>query len=263
MARLLVLQADDFASTNAANRGVARAFREGFLTQTNLMAPCAWFSEAAKLAKNGGFPCGVHITLTCEYPDYHFGPLTGARELCRSGVPTAFPTNANELPKEAGAAVFAEVCAQIDRVLTAGITPTHLDAHMGALPRWDHAYWPQAKELWQRYRIPFLKLNAPEPVPEGMQLPVAKFLSFGKGVTLAEKKSHFQAQLNDAVEGLNYVITHAAELTPELQALALSERFDTNRQTDLEMLCDAEVEGWIAAAGLELVSVAEARQRLK
>lgn len=195
--RLLVLQADDFGSSNAANRGVVRAFTQGCLTQSNLMAPCAWFGEAAKLAKEHGIPVGVHVTLTCEYPEYHFGPLTGAKALTRKGAPTAFLLATNDLPAEADDAVYEEVAAQIERVLAAGIKPTHLDAHMGAFPRWDGAFAKAALRIWERFRIPFLRLPEKAGLPAELAPLNAQGFKMGRG-SLAERKPAFRAALRAA-----------------------------------------------------------------
>jgi predicted glycoside hydrolase/deacetylase ChbG (UPF0249 family) len=78
---------------------------------------------------------GVHLTLNSEWPNYRWGPVLG-----RAAVPSL--VDAEGFLWSDVAAVFAharldeaeaELRAQIERVIAAGIDPTHLDCHMGPL----------------------------------------------------------------------------------------------------------------------------------
>ena len=99
--RKLIINGDDFGSSESSNRGVIRAFTQGILTSSNLMAPCPWFPQAAKLAKEHRLPCGVHLTLNCEYTHYQFGPLTRSPQLTRDGKGHTFHLSPNDIPKDA------------------------------------------------------------------------------------------------------------------------------------------------------------------
>ena len=80
----LIVQADDFGMCHAVNQGIAQSFESGILTQTSVMAPCPWVSEAAALAAQLDLPIGVHGTLTCEWDFLRWRPLTAGTSLLES-----------------------------------------------------------------------------------------------------------------------------------------------------------------------------------
>ena len=45
----LVVRGDDFGMCHAVNEGISRAFTEGIVTTSSMMAPCPWFGEAVKI----------------------------------------------------------------------------------------------------------------------------------------------------------------------------------------------------------------------
>ena len=128
MKRLLVTS-DDFGMCHAVNRGIARAMTEGIVRSTNLMAPCPWFLEAVELCKTHSLPAGVHLCITSEWHCLKWGPLTSAPSLRTTDG--YFPSNQED---HAGRAtdqdIRVEFEAQIARVRSFGIEPTHLDTHM-------------------------------------------------------------------------------------------------------------------------------------
>lgn len=87
------------------------------------------FEEAAKLAKAVDMPCGVHLTLACEWNKLRWGPLTDAPSL--RSTDGCFPLHVSLLNSKARSEeVEAEVFAQIQHVLDAGLRVTHIDAHI-------------------------------------------------------------------------------------------------------------------------------------
>ncbi len=60
----LIVNADDFGLSSGANRAIIRAWQEGILTSTSLMAGGKAFDEAVDLAReNPGLQVGLHLTL--------------------------------------------------------------------------------------------------------------------------------------------------------------------------------------------------------
>ena len=99
---------------------------------------------------------GVHLTLTSEWQTYRWGPISTTRR--SSGLIDAdgyfwhrLPMLATQMVPEAAE---AEMRAQIERALTAGIDITHLDTHMGValLPQLIGIYI----RLGREYRLPVL-----------------------------------------------------------------------------------------------------------
>ncbi len=133
--RVAIVHCDDIGMCHAANEGAFEALTNGPATCGSLMVPCPWFEDAARRARERPeIDLGVHLTLNAEWPHYRWGPVAGP-----SAVPSLvdasgrFPRTTEALwerarPEEA----HAELRAQVERALSAGVDVTHLDSHMGA-----------------------------------------------------------------------------------------------------------------------------------
>ena len=65
----LILNADDFGLTKGVNEGIVRAYREGILTSTTLMANALAFDDAVERARaNPKLGVGCHLVLTGGRP---------------------------------------------------------------------------------------------------------------------------------------------------------------------------------------------------
>jgi predicted glycoside hydrolase/deacetylase ChbG (UPF0249 family) len=135
-ARVLILHVDDAGMSHDSNEGVEMAISKGVSTSTSVMMPCAWVSDFKKyLDKNPNTDAGLHLTLTAEWDNYRWGPLAGKETvpgltdkqgcLYPSVEAVYFAAKADEVDKE--------IRAQLDRALSMGFKPTHLDSHMGTL----------------------------------------------------------------------------------------------------------------------------------
>ncbi len=99
------------------------------------MVPGPWFREIADLAAaDPSLDIGVHLTLTSEWDTCRWAPISTVSRA--SGLIDAdgyFWRDVASLRRHMVAeAAEAELRAQIERAVAAGIRPTHLDAHMGA-----------------------------------------------------------------------------------------------------------------------------------
>ena len=118
------------------------------------MVPCPWARAAARLAE--GLDVGVHLTLTCEYPGYRWRSLTGGRSL--HDAEGFMPATVAEVHARADLAeAYAECRAQVEQAMSWGLTPTHLDSHMGTVqtdPRFFDIYLRLAEEFELPLRMP-------------------------------------------------------------------------------------------------------------
>src|SRR6202046_1229395 len=127
----LILNADDFGMTRGVNEGIIRAHREGVLTSTTLMANGPEFDDAVSRAKlNPNLGVGCHLVLVG-------GPSVAPREK----ISSLAAANGNLPESLAGLvgrlssglirmkAIERELRAQIDKIRSVGIEPTHLDTH--------------------------------------------------------------------------------------------------------------------------------------
>ncbi|GGD63133.1 polysaccharide deacetylase family protein [Microbacterium murale] len=133
-ARAIILNADDFGMCHAANEAITELLVAGHLDSSTVMLPCAWAPEALQFAAaHPDASVGVHLVLTSEWSRYRWRPLTGAGTslVDRDGC---FPTEVRTVEERASMEdVTAELAAQIDAALTAGVDVTHLDNHMGSV----------------------------------------------------------------------------------------------------------------------------------
>ena len=78
----LIVRGDDIGSSHAANEACIRCYRDGIVRSVEVMVCAPWFNEAAKLLRdNPRLDVGVHLTLTSEWENCKWGPLTEAPSL--------------------------------------------------------------------------------------------------------------------------------------------------------------------------------------
>lgn len=156
--KLLIIHADDAGLSHSENRATMQALEKGIVNSYSIMVPCPWFYEMALFAANNPqIDNGIHLTLTCEWQNYKFGPVLPVAE-----VPSLvdkhghFFKKREDLRKNASAVdVAKELDAQIEKALRLGVKPTHLDSHMysvGAHPDFFKVY----RSLGKKYNLPVL-----------------------------------------------------------------------------------------------------------
>src|SRR5664279_2586227 len=131
--KLLIIHADDAGLSHSKNIATIQSLEKGIVNSYSIMVPCLWFYEMAIFAKNNPhFDNGIHLTLTCEWGNYKFGPVSPASE-----VPSLVDENGyfyktrEELRKNASAEdVGKELQAQLEKAFKFGLKPTHIDSHM-------------------------------------------------------------------------------------------------------------------------------------
>lgn len=128
----LIVRADDIGSAHGANVACIRSFRDGIARSVEVMAPCPWFNEAAAmLRETPGYDVGVHLTLTSEWANYKWGPITQAPSLVDSNG-YFFATTRDFLQSKWNIhEVEKELRAQIELARKMIPQVTHLSSHMG------------------------------------------------------------------------------------------------------------------------------------
>jgi len=75
----LLVRTDDVGSFTAANHASIDAIKNGIARAPQVMVPCSWFPEAAKLLnENPDIEVGIHLVLTSEWINCKWRPLTQA-----------------------------------------------------------------------------------------------------------------------------------------------------------------------------------------
>jgi hypothetical protein len=187
-ARVVIMHVDDAGMSYASNQGAIQSIEKGVGTSCSIMMPTPWAASYAKyVVAHPSIDAGLHLTLTSEWNDYRWGPLCGKKQV--PGLTdsegamwqTVEDVVAHATPEE----IDAEMRAQLDRALTIGLKPTHLDSHMGTLFASD-AYLKKYIQLGIEKKIPVMfpggnnkmltspvveKLKAEGKWKEGMALP--------------------------------------------------------------------------------------------
>lgn len=128
----LIVNADDFGLHPLINAGIIKGYEEGFITSTSLMPSAPCWQEAVALAKaHPALGIGIHLTLVGSV----------APVLPKEKVSSLLDDNGLFLPDYVafakryytgavkGAELEAELRAQIERALAAGVNITHIDSH--------------------------------------------------------------------------------------------------------------------------------------
>jgi len=125
---VVIINADDLGISSQVNREVFRLAAEGAITSTTILANGEAMEQAAAEARN--FPqvsFGVHLNLTEFQP---VEPSTALRLIVdKSGRFRGNRVRELRINRELKAAIFHEWCAQIEKLVALGITPSHLDSH--------------------------------------------------------------------------------------------------------------------------------------
>lgn len=181
----LVVTADDVGLHEGMTSGVLEAHREGIVTACSVVANGAAFDDAVRRLQDvPGLDVGVHLTLVEERP------LTNGSEIS-SLVDASGRFSRNfrmfclryAAGRVRGVEVERELRAQIERVLDAGISPSHLNGHqhLHVLP----AVFDLVCRLGVEYKIPFVRVpleSAPaHPLTLGRKASIRALVAFGRG----------------------------------------------------------------------------------
>ena len=117
----LIINADDFGRTRGINYGIVEAMKNGVLSSTTIMMNMPYAEHAVNLAKKEGITSiGVHLTFIEKWISL------GKTLVDEHGVFKKYP----ELMAEADVEeIKTEMRTQIDKLISMGVKPTHLDGH--------------------------------------------------------------------------------------------------------------------------------------
>lgn len=122
----LIVNGDDFGFSPGQNLGILKAHTDGILTSTSLMANSKYAEEAISLSRDyPDLAIGVHLIIDCGYPVL---PKEQVQTLVSlEGHFLKYKEDEPILVQQEE--VFKEWCAQVEKVISLGVTPTHLDGH--------------------------------------------------------------------------------------------------------------------------------------
>lgn len=135
----LIINGDDFGMNNSINTAVIKSFENSLISSTSLITNMPGFKNAEHLIHTNKFldgNVGIHINIT------EGDPLTDEIRKCKrfcnkEGV----YNNKREQPiffltTQEKNAVYKEIKAQIKKIISSHITPSHLDSHHHIHTEW-------------------------------------------------------------------------------------------------------------------------------
>ena len=233
-AKLLIIHADDVGVSHSQTKATFDAMKKGLVTSTSMMVPTGWSAEVGEMAKEmPDADIGIHITLTNEWHNFNWGPEAG-----RMAVPglanekgNMYPDCAQVTENASPEEVEKEIRAQIKAANQMGITPSHLDSHMGCIFYGRPEYLKSYLKIAQELNIPaminqqmvdgIIKPNSSlfEGINVNMfpivdQLFMAEPNDYNTGMEAFYTKS-----LNNLTSGLNVILVHLAFDDEEMNAV--------------------------------------------
>ena len=238
------------------------------------MVPCPWFYEMATFAKNNPqFDNGIHLTLTCEWENYKFGPVLPISEVPsladRNGH---FYKNREELRKSASPEdVRKELQAQIEKALKFDLEPTHIDSHMYSVGS-NPAFFKIYKDLGGKYNLPVLinrqlmemvGLNPKLSIEEGDFIIDKTYVGEFEYFSTGKLSDYYNRVLENLSSGLNLILIHPAFDDNEMKGVTVNHpNFGSEwRQIDFNFFTNEENRSKLKENNIELVTWYDIKSR--
>ena len=267
--RVLITHIDDMGFCHAANVA-SLACLKGSASCASIIVNAPWFREAVDICReNGDLDVGVHLTLTAEYTNYRW-PALSTRDPSTGLVdPEGYLWHSSRdavkhIHEQAAA---AEMRAQIETALAAGVSVTHIDTHMGTVvhPRYIRSYLALARE----YGVPaFLPSVTRERLEEMRQVenadellavieeversavPTLDEILIDTLVPLADKSQFYRDLIDGTKPGLTHLLFHPAVQSEELTAITGSH---ASRHADYLAWSSPVMREYIASQDIHLI----------
>lgn len=269
--RVAIIHTDDIGVCLSSVTAFADLWDFGLISSGAVMVPCPWFLKAAEYAReHPEADLGIHSTLTCEYKNYRWGPVSTRDPRSRLVDEGGFfyRTSAQAQQHADPAFVQVELEAQVQQALRMGMQPSHIDTHMGAVASLN--LMPVYIKVAVAHRLP----------PMAFRMDAARWQATGMDAHTAEMASIFMRQMEvmglpllDAISGLDlgqpencleqakgafaalepgitHFILHPAQDTPELREITPDWR---SRVVNYETFLLPELRGFIKSQGIQVI----------
>jgi predicted glycoside hydrolase/deacetylase ChbG (UPF0249 family) len=258
----LLVRGDDIGSSHAANAGCMASYQHGIMRSVELMPPCPWFPEAVKmLQENPGLNVGIHLTLTSEWENVKWGPLTKARSISDDdGYFYPMVWKRDDFPahtslQEAGwdiGEIEAELRAQIELALKYVPWASHANVHMEATGL-DEKIRAVTDRLIGEYGLDI----------EMEQFDFKRFGGWGDAATLTERIEHFCTALEQLEPGFYRFVDHPAVDSPEMRSIWHKgyEDVAVDRDQVTRVFTSEKVMKMIRKRGINLISYRDLKEK--
>jgi predicted glycoside hydrolase/deacetylase ChbG (UPF0249 family) len=248
---IVIVNIDDVGIHKDVTEASFRALNFGIVKSGSVMVPCPNFDQVIELWKeNVEIDLGVHLTLTCEWGEkYPWSPV-----LPRSDVPSLYNpkgimwATVKELLRHGKRKdIINELHAQINKILDAGLKPSHLDHHM------DFYYHPDLfsdvmelsrkynlpMRVWKRkkYKLRLFKNNLTALRKKGYVFPDTQmgiYTMGGQNQTHAFRREKYFEHMRSLKPGVHNIKVHIGFQTKELKNI-MGSHYSSVRQIDYDV----------------------------
>lgn len=257
----LIVRGDDIGFSHTVNEACIDSYQKGIMSSVEVMVPTPWFMEAVKLLQeNPGLDVGVHLTLTSEWENLKWRPLTNAPSITDVNgnfYPMIWP---NDNYGEAFALSKAnwkieeiekELRAQIELARKHIPQLSHVSTHMGC-----GSISPEVSEVVKKLAREYdLDIDTKE---HG----VGRATYVGSKSTPAEKEAAFVAMLESLEPGTYLFVDHPGYNTTEMQAIhhVGYENVAMDREGVTQTFTSDKVKETIEKLDIEVISYADLKK---
>ena len=240
----VIINADDFGYSPAVNAGIIKAYQDGILTSTTLMANMPGCLGAVALANQyPSLGVGVHLVLTCGHA------MTKGKTISQNGRFYSLKDYHERRSQIDDGEIFEEWCYQIDYLLEKGLQPTHIDSHHHL-----HTFSENlsiTKRIAQKYQLPIrnaydLENNISLPY----QIGATGFLDLTNYPHIRDLSHSFEDLKRGCLEEIKSVLDKVKDNSiTELmvhpayvdEILLFNSSFNIARVKEVSLLCDEDV----------------------
>ena len=257
----LVIRIDDMGAFHSVNKASVATYRDGIAKSVEVMPVAAWFPEAVKMLKeNPGLDVGLHLTLTSEWENVKWRPLTHCPSLTdKDGY---FYPMIKPNPNYPGQAltehewdireIEQEFRAQIEVALQNIPQLSHVTGHMAST-----AFSKEVNELTLRLAKEY-NLSCIDRMDSDKEYNFQYIGYTGPNKTLQDKESSFLASLEKLEAGKRYLfLDHPAYADDEMETVFHIgyENVAEDRQGVTDLLTSPRVKQAIEERGIRLIDI--------
>lgn len=253
MRKKLIINADDFGLTMGVSHGIIEAHVNGIVTSTTALVVSPYFEKSMELSKR--FPSlkiGVHMTLTAN----GLKPVLGDKVPSLVNDEGHFKNAKEILNTYCIDEVEREWTAQIEKFLSCGFEPTHIDSHHNIHGSCVELF-QIAKKLSQKYHLPIrnpIRSTGNEYLLDnmkGLNTPHKMFAKFYNSTTnLNAFKEILMSIIQDPQAEIFEMNCHPAFMDKPLKILS---SYYENRVVELELLTSAEFKSALTDNQIDLI----------
>ena len=279
--RLVIIHTDDIGMCQASVQAFKDLWEFGTISSGAVMVPCSWFPATAEMCRaNPQIDMGVHATLNAEWDSYRWSPVSTRDPqsglLDKDGYLHQEPGPVYEQATEE--AVAAELNAQVERALTAGIDVTHIDTHMGTIvnPKFVQSYLQAGMSRLIPVMLPrasaqgFAMMGVDDtalamytPILTQLEAQGVPMLDGLFSMPLEHDNDHIGVAkkiLSEVPAGISHFIFHPSIDTPELRAICPDWKA---RVANYHAFLSDELKNFIKDSGIQLIGYRAIRDAMR